>query len=59
MKYTGVIFDMDGLLLNTEDVYTKVSNEILARYGKVYDMGLKQRMMGLREDLACQLFVKV
>jgi pseudouridine 5'-phosphatase len=28
------LFDMDGLLINSEDIYTLVSNEVLAEYGK-------------------------
>lgn len=28
------IFDMDGLLLNTEEIYTKVANKVLEQYGK-------------------------
>lgn len=26
--------DMDGLLINTEDIYTEVTNELLAEHGK-------------------------
>lgn len=28
------IFDMDGLLIDSEDIYSKVTNEVLERYGK-------------------------
>lgn len=28
------LFDMDGLLLNTEDLYTETTNEVLAEHGK-------------------------
>lgn len=28
------LFDMDGLLINSEDIYTRISNEVLAEYGK-------------------------
>ena len=30
---THCIFDMDGLLINTETIYTAVTNNVLARYG--------------------------
>ncbi|ODV66218.1 HAD-like protein [Hyphopichia burtonii NRRL Y-1933] len=28
------LFDMDGTILNTEDIYTEASSELLAKYGK-------------------------
>lgn len=34
---------------DTEQVYSKVSTEILARYGKIYDWPLKAQLMGMRE----------
>jgi beta-phosphoglucomutase-like phosphatase (HAD superfamily) len=50
---------MDGLLLNTELVYSKVSDEILKSYGlPLFTWDLKKRMIGLREDEACKLFVE-
>ncbi|RLN03449.1 hypothetical protein C2845_PM13G07810 [Panicum miliaceum] len=41
-----VIFNMDGLLLDTEGFYTAVQEKILARYGKVFDWSVKAKMMG-------------
>lgn len=42
------IFDMDGLLINTEQLYTEVTNELLARYNKPkIPMELKTRIMGV------------
>ncbi|CAH2245949.1 pseudouridine-5'-phosphatase-like [Pararge aegeria] len=41
-----VLFDMDGLLLNTEDLYTKGFEEIASRYGKLFTFELKCKIMG-------------
>lgn len=42
----AVIFDMDGLLLDTEGVYTEVTDLIAKRYGKSFDWALKQNTIG-------------
>ncbi|KAI9209394.1 HAD-like domain-containing protein [Polychytrium aggregatum] len=55
---THVLFDMDGLLLDTEAVYTKVTNDIVSRYGKTYDWDLKSKMMGMKERDAGELLVR-
>lgn len=44
----AVVFDMDGLMFNTEDVYTSVGEELLRRRGHVFTAELKDRMMGLQ-----------
>jgi pseudouridine-5'-monophosphatase len=41
-----VIFDMDGVLLDTEPVYTEVTNAVAMRYGKVFDWSVKANMIG-------------
>ncbi|CAH0760545.1 unnamed protein product [Diatraea saccharalis] len=43
---THVLFDMDGLILNTEDLYTIAFQNITSRYGKEYTYDLKVKLMG-------------
>ncbi|QDU90163.1 Phosphorylated carbohydrates phosphatase [Pirellulimonas nuda] len=42
----AVTFDMDGLLVNSEDVYERVGSETLRRRGKSFDTALRDAMMG-------------
>jgi pseudouridine-5'-monophosphatase len=42
----NVIFDMDGVLLDTEPLYTEVTHRITSRYGKTYDWSIKSNMLG-------------
>ncbi len=43
----AVAFDMDGLLVNTEELYTQVGRTLLQRRGKVFTRELKNAMTGL------------
>ncbi|CAI2348588.1 unnamed protein product [Caenorhabditis sp. 36 PRJEB53466] len=47
---THVIFDFDGLLVDTESAYTKANSELLKAFGKDFTMDLKRRQMGKRHD---------
>jgi pseudouridine-5'-monophosphatase len=41
-----VIFDLDGVLLDTEHFYTEVTEEICRGYGKTFDWSIKRNMIG-------------
>ena len=43
----GVAFDMDGLIVNTEDLYTEVASILLGRRQRAFTSQLKSQMMGL------------
>lgn len=42
----AVVFDLDGLMINTEDVYQLVGTELMRRRGKTFDDDLRGAMMG-------------
>jgi pseudouridine 5'-phosphatase len=43
---THVIFDLDGTLVDTEPLYTLAAERILARFGRIFDFGIKRQIMG-------------
>jgi HAD superfamily hydrolase (TIGR01509 family) len=53
-----VLFDMDGLLLDTESIYTQVTQDIIGRFGYQFDWSLKQEMMGKKEEDAAQILIQ-
>lgn len=55
---THVVFDMDGVLLDTERFYTEATQAICARYGKAYDWSLKSQMIGRPAQVAARLIVE-
>lgn len=54
---THVIFDLDGLLLNTESIHAAVNQIIAQRYGKVYGPEAKAQVVGKRALESSQAFV--
>ncbi|MEM8733960.1 MAG: HAD family phosphatase [Planctomycetota bacterium] len=54
----AVAFDMDGLMVNTEDLYTQVGDELLQRRQKSFTPALKKEMMGLPGPKAFQVMIE-
>jgi pseudouridine-5'-monophosphatase len=41
-----VIFDLDGVLLDSEPIYTEATRQVVAPYGKVFDWSIKGEIIG-------------
>lgn len=54
-RLRAVVFDMDGLMFNTEDLYDRVGEAMLRRRGHTFDLDLKLRMMGRTANVAFQI----
>lgn len=54
---THVIFDMDGLLINTEDLYTLALNKFCAKFGKEFTIDLKMKMMGRKTEESAKVLI--
>lgn len=46
----AVLFDLDGVLLDTEPLYSEATQAIVSGYGKTFEWSLKQEMLG-RSDV--------
>lgn len=57
-EITHVIFDNDGLLLDTEPFYTKAHQVVAARFGKVFDWSVKSKMIGLRAEDSARVMIE-
>jgi pseudouridine 5'-phosphatase len=45
-KPSHIIFDLDGVLLDTEPLYTRATQEVVGEFGKVFDWSVKGDMIG-------------
>lgn len=46
-RVSAAIFDLDGLLLDTEPLYLDATTEVLARYGVALEMTVLRRQIGI------------
>jgi HAD superfamily hydrolase (TIGR01509 family) len=53
----AVLWDMDGLLVDTEPLWTVAEHELAARLGGTFTPELKARIVGTRLDVAVPLFL--
>lgn len=56
--FSHVIFDLDGVLLDTEKLYTQSTQAVVGEYGKTFDWALKSQMMGRHELEGARLLVE-
>ncbi|XP_044259522.1 pseudouridine-5'-phosphatase-like [Tribolium madens] len=56
-KVTHVIFDMDGLLIESESAYDKVISEIAEAFGKQYTKDIKIKILGTPEPDTARIAV--
>lgn len=56
-RIKAVVFDMDGLMFNTEDLYDQVGQELLSRRNQSFSNELKMQLMGLPGPVAYQLII--
>lgn len=54
---THVLFDMDGLILNTEELYTVAYQNVLNDYGKTYTFELKTKLMGFQSHESAKTII--
>jgi HAD superfamily hydrolase (TIGR01509 family) len=53
----ALIFDMDGLMVDSERLYMEVEKDMARRYGKEFSLATWQKMMGLKPEEGIRLFV--
>ncbi|XP_025158324.1 pseudouridine-5'-phosphatase isoform X2 [Harpegnathos saltator] len=58
-KVTHCIFDMDGLLLDTETLYTVAYNRVTQEFGKTYTWQHKAKIMGFKSTDAVQTIIDI
>lgn len=58
-KPTHVIFDLDGVLLDTEPVYTRATQQVVGEYGKLFDWSIKGDMIGKSSLEGARYLVRV
>jgi len=56
-KLRAVVFDLDGLLLNTEALYQFVGTELMRRRGKTFEEELIQKITGRPQAVALQMMI--
>jgi HAD superfamily hydrolase (TIGR01509 family) len=57
-RLKSLIFDMDGLMVDSERLYLEVERDMARRYGKEFGLEAWQMMMGLKPEEGMRIFVE-
>ena len=57
-QIAAVAFDLDGLLVNTEELYQHVGTELLRRRGKTFETELLDAMMGRPQQVSLGIMIQ-
>lgn len=57
LNITHVIFDLDGLLIDTEPSYTETHTSAMKQYGKKFTLDLKSLTMGMKHEAAIKILL--
>lgn len=54
---SGIIFDLDGTLLDTEPLYTLATQKVLDPFGKTFDLAFKRTIVGREAKISAAMTV--
>lgn len=54
----AVLFDLDGVLLDTEPLYTEATQAVVGEYGKRFDWELKRELIGTSEENGARMVIQ-
>ena len=57
-RIAAVAFDLDGLLVNTEELYQHVGTELLRRRGHSFEPELLDAMMGRPQQVSLKIMIE-
>lgn len=56
-QITHIIYDFDGLLLDTEPIHWQVNADIARRYGKTFDLSVHTKIIGRTSQDSAQIII--
>jgi HAD superfamily hydrolase (TIGR01509 family) len=59
MTGAGIVFDNDGLLLDTEPCWTRAQEQAFERRGRVFDLEAKQALVGTAPETATRVLERL